>query len=482
MPTDPVKRDAHPSQPPGAPVGRTVAAAQTASAPPKIACRSLTKVFGARPERVVEFLAAGGTKEEAQARFGNAVGVYDVDLSVRAGETFVLMGLSGSGKSTLLRLLNLLHEPTAGRVLVDGVDLTDLARGELLKMRRAKFSGMVFQQFAILPHRSVLDNVRFGLEVQRLPLAEQRRRALEAIELVGLAGWEGSLPAQLSGGMQQRVGLARSLAMDADILLMDEAFSALDPLIRREMQDELVELQARVNKTIVFVTHDLDEALKLGDRIAIMRSGRVVQMGGAEEIITAPADDYVEAFVAGVDRTGVLTARSIMQPVKATAHVGDGPHTALTKMRRFGLSGLLVIDRERRVQGYASSEAVIAQLGRAGSAPSAEAPEGAVPDRLPMAPALTVGLDTSLAELIAAAAGSSEPIAVVDEGRRLRGVVVKGAILAALASEPPVGTATTAPVGVPGSNTVDAGSTGGASSQVRGPAGRGAGKGAAGAA
>ncbi len=501
MPTDPARRAAHPSRSPDASArqtGQSVRERHVAtepadtvprpSDPPKIECRSLTKVFGARPERVVEFLAAGGTKEEAQARFGNAVGVYDVDLSVRAGETFVLMGLSGSGKSTLLRLLNLLHEPTAGQVLVDGVDLTGLARGELLRVRRAKFSGMVFQQFAILPHRSVLDNVRFGLEVQRLPVAEQRRRAMEAIELVGLAGWEGSLPAQLSGGMQQRVGLARALAMDADILLMDEAFSALDPLIRREMQDELVELQARVNKTIVFVTHDLDEALKLGDRIAIMRSGRVVQMGGAEEIITAPADDYVEAFVAGVDRMGVLTARSIMQPVKATANVSDGPHTALTKMRRFGLSGLLVIDRERRVRGYAAGEAVVASMNvREASKANAE--------RLTFAPALTVGLDASLAELITVAAGSSEPIAVVDEGGRLRGVVVKGAILAALASEPPAGaagaattataataataatTATTATSGAP-----DASASGEANADTRGPATRRSGKGAAGAA
>lgn len=397
--------------------------------PPKLECRGLTKVFGARPERVVEFLEAGGTKEEAQARFGNAVGVHDVDLRIHAGETFVLMGLSGSGKSTLLRLLNLLHKPTEGQVFVDGVDLTRLSRGELLRLRREKFGGMVFQQFAILPHRTVLDNVRFGLEVKGMPASEQRKRALEAIEVVGLAGWERNLPAELSGGMQQRVGLARSLAVDADILLMDEAFSALDPLIRREMQDELLELQARVNKTIVFVTHDLDEALKLGDRIAIMRSGRVVQLGGAEEIITAPADDYVEAFVAGVDRTGVLTAGSIMQPVKATATLSDGPRTALTKMRRFGLSGLLVLDRERRVQGYLSSEAGVAQSEEPGAPASRLEPSR-------LTEALVVRTDASLADLIVAASGRSEPIAVVDGAGRLRGVVVKGAILAALAAKP----------------------------------------------
>lgn len=404
----------------------------------KIECRGLTKVFGGRPERVHDFLDRGGTKEEAQARFGNAVGVYDVDLAIREGETFVLMGLSGSGKSTLLRLLNLLHAPTRGTVLVDGIALTELGKRQLLKVRREKFSGMVFQQFAILPHRSVVDNVRFGLEVHGVPLPRQLEKAREAIELVGLAGWEDNLPGQLSGGMQQRVGLARALAVDADVLLMDEAFSALDPLIRREMQDELIELQARLNKTIVFVTHDLDEALKLGDRIAIMRSGRVVQLGGAEEIITAPADAYVEAFVAGVDRTGVLTARSIMQPVKAAALATDGPHTLLTKMRRFGLSGLLVLDRERRVLGYASSEAVVAQLEDAQAVKHAL--EGSR-----VTPALTVGLDTSLAELITAASGRSEPIAVIDPAGRLRGVVVKGAILAALASEPAGAAQATAP-------------------------------------
>ena len=394
----------------------------------KIGVRSLYKVFGPHPERAVSMLAGGATKREVQERLGNAVGVQDVTLDIKSGETFVLMGLSGSGKSTLLRLLNLLHEPTSGNVLVDGVDITKLSRKELLKVRREKFGGMVFQQFAILPHRTVLDNVGYGLEVQGVDATRRKEQSLRAIELVGLAGWESNYPAQLSGGMQQRVGLARALAVDADILLMDEAFSALDPLIRREMQDELLELQSRMNKTIVFVTHDLDEALKLGDRIAIMNAANVIQVGTPEEVITAPADDYVEAFVEGVNRTDVLTAGSIMQPVKETAHVRDGPRTALTKMRRSGLSGVFVVDSERRPRGYLTSERLIAQLDKEGRGQTADH----LHEELLREPT-TVTVDTPLNEVIALASEGSVPIAVLDAPGRLRGVVVRGAILAALA-------------------------------------------------
>lgn len=390
----------------------------------KIATRNLSKVFGPRPERALEILREGGTKADAQ-KIGAAVGVYDANLDIREGETFVLMGLSGSGKSTLLRMFNRLHEPTAGQVIVDGNDITKLSKRELLDVRREKFSGMVFQQFAILPHRTVVDNVAYGLEVQGVSASERQRRAREATALVGLEGWEEYYPSELSGGMQQRVGLARALAVDADILLMDEAFSALDPLIRREMQDELVELQARMNKTIVFVTHDLDEALKLGDRIAIMKDARVVQVGTAEEILTHPADDYVESFVEGVDRASVLTAANIMQPVKETAFLRDGPNTVRTKMRRHGLSGILVTDSERKVQGYITSENLRAQLEDSNSSRERI-------DTARMEPAVTVSLDTPLQDIIGIASEGSVPIGVVDDGGRLRGVVVKGAILAAL--------------------------------------------------
>ncbi len=405
----------------------TTPAAPTAV--PKIRVRNLSKVFGPRPERAQALLAEGATKSEVQERLGNAVGVFAVDLDIEEGETFVLMGLSGSGKSTLVRLLNRLHEPTSGTIEIDGVDITEMPKSELLRFRRSKFSGMVFQQFAILPHRTVLDNVAYGLEIQGVRASERSERALAATELVGLKGWEASYPRELSGGMQQRVGLARALAMDADILLMDEAFSALDPLIRREMQDELIELQSRMNKTIVFVTHDLDEALKLGDRIAIMNAGRVIQVGSPEAVITEPADDYVAAFVEGVDRSEVLTAGSIMQPVKETVHVRDGPRTALTKMRRSGLSGILVVDSERRPHGYLTSGRLVAGLS------DARLDEGRIDSRL-LEAAITVPVDTPLQEVIALASEGSAPIGVTDAGGRLRGVVVKGAILAALARTP----------------------------------------------
>ncbi len=394
----------------------------------KIAVRNLFKVFGPQPERAIQMLKGGASKRDVQEQLGNAVGVQDVSLDIREGETFVLMGLSGSGKSTLLRLLNRLHEPTSGNISIDGIDITKLNRRELLKVRREKFSGMVFQQFAILPHRTVLDNVGYGLEVQGVSDAERKKRALQAIELVGLSGWESNYPSELSGGMQQRVGLARALAVDADILLMDEAFSALDPLIRREMQDELIELQSRMNKTIVFVTHDLDEALKLGDRIAIMNAARVVQVGTPEEVITEPADDYVEAFVEGVNRSDILTAGSIMQPVKETAHVRDGPRTALTKMRRSGLSGILVVDSERRLRGYLTSERIIDHLESVKDKSSKDNLDASL-----ISEASTVKVDTPLSDVINLASEGPVPIAVTDERGRLRGVVVRGAILAALA-------------------------------------------------
>lgn len=390
-----------------------------------IATQGLSKVFGPRPEAALEFIRQGGSKADAQAKFGNAVGVFDVSLEIHEGETFVLMGLSGSGKSTLLRLLNRLHEPTAGKILIDGTDITNMNRKELLDVRRRMFSGMVFQNFAILPHRSVMENVGFGLELQRVPKERRLSRSQEAIELVGLAGWEDSLPGQLSGGMQQRVGLARALAVDAPILLMDEAFSALDPLIRREMQDELLELQGRMNKTIVFVTHDLDEALKLGDRIAIMRDARVVQVGRAEDIVARPADDYVTAFVEGIDRSDVLTANNIMQPPLTTAFLRDGPRTVLTKLRRHGLSGIFITDTDRHLKGYLASETVIQQLKDDRDAEKLKHETFEQPT--------SVAMDTPLSEIIDLAVAGTGPIAVVDGNGRLRGVIVKGAILAALA-------------------------------------------------
>ncbi|MGJ5873623.1 quaternary amine ABC transporter ATP-binding protein [Streptomyces griseiscabiei] len=276
----------------------------------RLEAEGLFKVFGRRPEEAVDRLRAGTDREELRAE-GTTAAVIDASFTVEPGQIFVVMGLSGSGKSTLLRMLNGLLEPTAGHVRLGGRDLTAMGDRELRKVRAHGIS-MVFQHFALFPHRSVLENAAYGLEVQGVPRAERLRRAGEALALCGLAGWEKSWPDELSGGMQQRVGLARALATDADLLLMDESFSALDPLIRRDMQDQLLELQQTLKKTIVFITHDLNEAMRLGDRIAVMRDGRIVQTGTAEDILIRPADDYVASFTQDVDRSRVLTAGAVM--------------------------------------------------------------------------------------------------------------------------------------------------------------------------
>ncbi|MFF5424965.1 MULTISPECIES: glycine betaine/L-proline ABC transporter ATP-binding protein [unclassified Streptomyces] len=281
----------------------------------------LYKVFGRRPtdqSEAVRRLAAGDADRDELRAEGTTAAVVDASFTVDPGQIFVVMGLSGSGKSTLLRMLNGLLEPTAGRVLFDGRDLTALSPRELRAVRARKIS-MVFQHFALFPHRTVLENAAYGLEVQGVPRAEREPRAAEALELCGLAGWEKSWPDELSGGMQQRVGLARALATDADLLLMDESFSALDPLIRRDMQDQLLVLQKRLKKTIVFITHDLNEAMRIGDRIAVMRGGRIVQLGTAEDILVRPADDYVASFIQDVDRSRVLTAAAVMTDDEAPA-------------------------------------------------------------------------------------------------------------------------------------------------------------------
>ncbi|MFG3283632.1 glycine betaine/L-proline ABC transporter ATP-binding protein [Streptomyces sp. NPDC048111] len=276
----------------------------------RLQAEQLYKVFGRRPEEAVSRLEGGADRDELRAD-GTTAAVIDASFTVEPGQIFVVMGLSGSGKSTLLRMLNGLLEPTSGRVLFDGQDLTALPAKELRAVRSSKIS-MVFQHFALFPHRSVLENAAYGLEVQGVPRAEREKRAAEALELTGLGGWGDSWPDELSGGMQQRVGLARALATDADLLLMDESFSALDPLIRRDMQDQLLELQKRLKKTIVFITHDLNEAMRLGDGIAVMRDGRIVQLGTAEDILLTPANDYVASFIQDVDRSRVLTALSVM--------------------------------------------------------------------------------------------------------------------------------------------------------------------------
>jgi glycine betaine/proline transport system ATP-binding protein len=288
-----------------------------------VSCRGVWKVYGPHPERVVGSEVASLPRADLLAKTGCVAAVRDVGFDVEAGEVFVVMGLSGSGKSTLIRMINRLHDPTAGQILIDGEDVLGLSQERLRELRRHKIS-MVFQHFGLLPHRRIVDNVSYGLEVQGVDKAARTERAREVIDVVGLSGWGDHYPEELSGGMQQRVGLARALATDPEIMLFDEPFSALDPLIRRDMQDEVVRLQRELRKTMIFITHDLMEALKLGDRIAIMKDGHFVQVGAPEEIVAHPADDYVADFTKDVPRAHVITARSIMRTVEDDGH-GDGP-------------------------------------------------------------------------------------------------------------------------------------------------------------
>ena len=294
--------------------------------------KNVYKVFGGKADEAVKMLEAGKSREEVAEATNTVPAVIDASFDIERGEIFVVMGLSGSGKSTLVRCLNLMHPPTSGSVKVDGRELQSLDAGELRALRAEKIS-MVFQHFGLFPHRTVLDNAAWGLEVRKVPDEERRKKAAEALELVGLGGWGDSYPGELSGGMQQRVGLARALATDADVLLMDEAFSALDPLIRSEMQEQLVGLQRDLEKTVIFITHDLNEAMFLGDRIAIMKDGRIVQIGTTEEILQDPADDYVRAFVQDVDRSRVLTAEAVMEEPVAKILRREGPKAALLEMK-----------------------------------------------------------------------------------------------------------------------------------------------------
>ena len=273
----------------------------------KITIDHVFKIFGDAPQQALELVRQGCSKHEILERTGNSIGVFDATFTIEAGEIFVVMGLSGSGKSTLVRLLNLLIEPSAGRILVDGTDISSLTSGQLRALRRKDIS-MVFQSFALMPHMNVLDNTALGLELAGVGRAERQAQAAQALEQVGLASWGASYPDELSGGMQQRVGLARALASDPSILLMDEAFSALDPIIRTEMQSELLRLQQIRRRTIVFISHDLDEAMRIGDRIAIMKDGQVVQVGTPDDILRNPANDYVRSFIRGVDAAAVFKA------------------------------------------------------------------------------------------------------------------------------------------------------------------------------
>lgn len=390
----------------------------------KVEVKELYKIFGSHPKDIIPMIKEGKSKDEILKKTGNTVGVNNVTFEVEEGEFFVVMGLSGSGKSTLIRCLNRLIEPTSGKILIDGEDIVQSSKEELLEIRRKKLA-MVFQNFGLLPHRNVLVNVAYGLEIQGVDEKTREEKAQEAIELVGLKGYEQSMPSELSGGMQQRVGLARALANDTDILLMDEAFSALDPLIRKEMQDELLDLQSKMQKTIIFITHDLDEALKLGERIAIMKDGVVVQIGTPEEILKNPANDYVRDFVQDVNRSKVITAASIMKKPDAVTSHKDGPRVAIRKMKEAGISSIFVTDKNRTLKGIITIDDAT-RLVKEGK----DSIEDIIIKEVP-----TTSPETAIEDLLPIAANTKYPIVVVDNRNTVLGIIVRVSVISGIVGE-----------------------------------------------
>jgi len=386
----------------------------------KVKVEHLTKIFGKKKQQALAMVKEQRSKNEILEKTGATVGVYDVNFEVNEGEIFVIMGLSGSGKSTLIRLLNRLIEPSGGDIYIDGVDVAKMSKEELREVRRHKIN-MVFQSFGLFPHRTILENTEYGLEVRGVSKEERTAKAEKALENSGLLSFKDQYPDQLSGGMQQRVGLARALANDPEILLMDEAFSALDPLIRREMQDELLELQANVQKTIIFITHDLNEALRIGDRIALMKDGQIMQIGTGEDILTNPANQYVRDFVEDVDRSKVLTAQNIMVPALTTNIEIDGPSVALNRMRKEEVSMLLAVDKRRHLKGSLTAES--AREARKNNLTLKKVIDKNVKK---------IDKDMLVTDIFNLIYDSPTPLAVV-ENDRLIGVVIRGSVIEALA-------------------------------------------------
>lgn len=380
----------------------------------KISSKNIVKIFGDDPHEALRLLDAGHSKEEIFERTGQTVGVDGASFDVAAGEIFVVMGLSGSGKSTLVRMINGLIKPTSGEMMIDGVDVANCSDQQLRKVRRDKVA-MVFQHFALLPHKTVAENAAFGLKIKGIGAEERRAKALEALDQVGLAAWADSYPDELSGGMQQRVGLARGLASDPEILLMDEPFSALDPLIRSDMQQELLELQRSLKKTIVFITHDLNEALALGNAIAIMRNGRIVQTGTAEEIVASPADDYVAAFTREIDRSRVFTAASVAD-APASVEADAGLEGAVAEMDTLGLDAIHVTE-EGRPLGVVTYRAANAAMG------NGEDLGEVMSEDFPQSPPETLLVD------LFPLTGEGLPVALTDEEGKLVGVVQPHAVM-----------------------------------------------------
>jgi glycine betaine/proline transport system ATP-binding protein len=385
----------------------------------------LWKIFGNNPEAVLhseEMRTA--TKDEILEKTGNVVAVRNVSFKVNKGELFVIMGLSGSGKSTLIRCVLRLIEPTAGKLIIEGEDICTYSEEKLINLRRHT-TGMIFQHFGLFPHRTVLDNAAYGMKVRGIKKEERNKRAMEVLERVGLKGWEHYLPSSLSGGMQQRVGIARALANDPDILLMDEPFSGLDPLIRRQMQDEFISLQMEMHKTILFVTHDLDEALKLGDNIAIMKDGEIIQTGTPEEVITAPSDGYVREFVQDASPAKVITASSIMEEPEVILYEWQSPKVAMHRLRTKHIDEAFLVNRGGKLMGLITMDRLI-ELFRTGGTSLKEAIETDY---------LKCTSDTVLEDLFAIAASTGYPIAVVDENDVFQGELYSSTILVSMVQE-----------------------------------------------
>ncbi|MFD1124350.1 glycine betaine/L-proline ABC transporter ATP-binding protein [Lentilactobacillus raoultii] len=387
----------------------------------KLKVQNLTKIFGRRIQKAQELVKAGKSKAEILNSVGATVGVNNASFTVNDGEIFVIMGLSGSGKSTIIRMINRLIEPTSGKIFIDGQDLTKLEKKELLNVRRKKMS-MVFQNFALFPNRTILENTAYGLEIQGVDKDVRHQKAHEALELVGLHGYDDQFPTQLSGGMQQRVGLARALANNSEILLMDEAFSALDPLNRKDMQDELLDLQENLHKTIVFISHDLNEALRIGDRIMIMKDGEVVQIGTPEEILTQPADEYVERFIEDVDRTKVLTASNVMIRPNTVNIDKDGPRITMRRMLENEISSVYVVNNQRKFIGIVDASHVMDLIRK-----KITKLDSVVQRDVP-----TTSPDTPITTIMEEISETSIPFAVVDDQNHLLGIIIRGAVLGAI--------------------------------------------------
>jgi len=389
----------------------------------EVSCQNLWKVFGPNPESALDLVNNGMTKQEVLEQTGHVIAVKDASFEVRENESFVIMGLSGSGKSTLVRCINRLIEPTMGKIIIDEADLAQMNNDELKELRRHKLS-MVFQNFGLLPHRSVQDNVAFGLEVRGENRKNRRAKVIQALEMVGLKGWEKSPIHELSGGMQQRVGLARALAIGAEILLMDEPFSALDPLIRRQMQDEFINLRATVKRTVIFITHDLLEALKLGDRVAIMKDGVIVQIGTPQEIVSQPADDYVSEFVKDVPRGKVISVESIMEQPTVSVTSDRNLQDVIEEMMTKQDTTAFVVDTDGRLKGVVTmeeaTESVQNEVTRTGDAVKEEYN--------------SISPDTPVEQCLSIAANDI-PVVVLDDDKHLLGVITRQALIAAMQSD-----------------------------------------------